>query len=131
MSQIRNPAITLEAGIRGHLSEKSGLSAWWFQRPEDEENCFVFRRISNGFVNGGLRKTGINSDIYSITLYHTDPDEALALINSITYELDDFGGLLGGYPVQLIESNGGFDQILKGEEGEAQYQFNRDFRIYY
>ena len=131
MTQFNNHAPTIEAGIRAYLSEKSGLNAWWFQRPEDEENCFVFRRITSGFVDGGLRKTGINSDVYSITLYHCDPDEALALINSITYELDDYSGSLGGYPVQLIESNGGFDQLLKGEEGESQYQFNRDFRIYY
>ncbi|KYO58406.1 hypothetical protein AU461_23095 [Vibrio parahaemolyticus] len=121
--------MNLESALNAWLTELTGLDAYWLERPEDADTAVVYRCITPGRIDGNLRKTGIKSDVYSITLYHHSADAGKQLADQIADTLDGFCGVLSAYPVQLVSLNGGFDQPLTGETGKRLYQFNRDFVI--
>lgn len=121
--------MTLEAALNAWLTEKTGLPAYWIERANEAENAVVYRALTHGKIAGNMRKTGINRDLYSISIYHQSPDTGLEKANSLANALDDFNGVLAGYAVQLVSFNGGRDLKLTGESGQSQYLFVRDFII--
>ncbi len=121
--------MTLESGLRTWLKQQSGLEAFWFTRPNGK-NAFVYSSIGLSNIPGQLKKTGINQDTYTIVLYHDSADTAKALIEEVRESLAEFSGSLGGYPVQRVSFEGGFDQPLN-EAGKNMYQFSRDFTFYH
>ncbi|EGQ7740922.1 MULTISPECIES: hypothetical protein [Vibrio] len=126
--------MTLESALNAWLSQLTGLDCYWLNRPESADNAVVYRCITPGFVDGNLRKTGIQEDVYSLTIYHQDPDQGKSLADQISKALEQFTGELNpgteqAYRIQLAELSGGFDQPLLGESGPSSYQFNRDFLI--
>lgn len=121
--------MTLETALNAWLTEQIGLPAYWIERANEAENAVVYRALTHGKIAGNLRKTGINRDLYSISIYHQSPDIGLEKANSLANALDDFNGVLAGYAVQLVSFNGGRDLKLSGESGQPQYLFVRDFII--
>lgn len=128
--------MSLKAQLNAWLTTATGLQTYWLERPSTAENAIVYRCITPGQVEGNLASPGIKRDVYSITLYHSNPDEGDRLINLIKTGLEalarvDFALKLGEYPLQSVSFNGGFEQVLSGEVGQKQYQFNRDFTFYH
>ena len=121
--------MNLEEGLLAWLEETTGLDAYWLERKEGVKRCVVYRCISPANLQGNLANPRIKSDAYSLTVYHDDPEKGKEAAVKLRNQLDSFSGDLGGYPVQLIEFDGGFDQPLKQERGMPVYQFNRDFTI--
>ena len=121
--------MTLEQGLLNWIQAELFLDAYWLERPEGVKRCCVYRSISTNIISGNLRGTGIKSDIYSLTIYHDDPERGLAAAEIIRSKLNDYSGYIGGYYVQYIQPSGGFDQILNSEAGIKTYQFNRDLQI--
>ncbi|KYN82210.1 hypothetical protein ATY36_13800 [Vibrio cidicii] len=126
--------MNLEQALNAWLSNLTGLDCYWLKRPEQADNAVVYRCITPGFVEGNLRKTGIQEDHYSLTVYHQNPDEGKDLADLIAQELDHFSGEINlgtgaAYSIQLATFTGGFDQWIENPEGADSYQFNRDFVI--
>lgn len=127
--------MNLEQALNIWLSEFTGLDCYWLKRPEQADNAVVYRCISPGFVDvGGMRKTGIRQDAYSITIYHQDADEGKRIASEVTAALDHFNGTIAvdtqnTYHIQLSTFSGGFDQWIETDGSASLYQFNRDFVI--
>ena len=121
--------MTLEAALNAWLTEQTGLPAYWLERASEAENAVVYRALTHGKIAGNLRRSGIDRDLYSISIYHQSPDLGLEKANSLANVLDDFSGLFAGYSVQLVSFNGGRDLKVTGESGQPQYLFVRDFII--
>ncbi|MCE2597202.1 hypothetical protein K6Y31_20725 [Motilimonas cestriensis] len=120
--------MNLNAALSTWLTDLTGLEAYWLERPATATNAVVYRALSVGIVPGNLAKTNLSEDSYSITVYHTAPDEGQAAANKIMRTLDCYSGELAGYNIELCMFTGGFDQRLNGNS-ENCYQFNRDFLI--
>lgn len=120
--------MTLEQGLNAWLTIQTGIDCYWLNRPSEADIAIVYRCISPGFVEGGLVQSGICEDMFSISVYHTDPEQGKTIADNLKKKLHYFDGDLGGYPVQFIEFSGGFDNPISDGVANA-YQFNRDFII--
>ncbi|WP_321282994.1 hypothetical protein [uncultured Vibrio sp.] len=126
--------MNLEQALNAWLTTLTGLDCYWLKRPEKSDTAVVYRCITPGVIPGNLRKTGIREDVYSLTVYHHDPDAGKQLANDIVDKLHEFNGELNegtasAYRIQSATLNGGFDQWLEDEIKPSTYQFNRDFVI--
>ncbi|MFH4454451.1 hypothetical protein WMQ31_10880 [Vibrio alginolyticus] len=126
--------MNLEQALNDWLTTLTGLDCYWLRRPEKADNAVVYRCITPGVIPGNLRKTGIREDVYSLTVYHQNPDIGKQLANDIVDQLNEFNGVLNegaasAYRIQSATLNGGFDQWLENETKPTTYQFNRDFVI--
>ncbi|WP_412497290.1 hypothetical protein [Vibrio fluvialis] len=125
---------TINEAISPWLSSVTGLDCFWLKRPEDENQCVVYRCLTPGVIQGNLRPTGICEDVYSFTIYHANPDQGKTLADAITAALHHFTGELNSgapnaYPIQLATFTGGGESWLTSEVGSTVYQFTRDFII--
>ncbi|MCA2455831.1 MULTISPECIES: hypothetical protein [Vibrio] len=126
--------MNLEQALNAWLTTLTGLDCYWLKRPEKSDTAVVYRCITPGVIPGNLRKTGIREDVYSLTVYHQNPDIGKQLANDIVDQLNEFNGVLNegtasAYRIQSATLNGGFDQWLENETKPTTYQFNRDFVI--
>ncbi|WP_136487873.1 hypothetical protein [Vibrio sp. H11] len=124
----------INEAITTWLQTLTGLDVYWLKRPESSDECVVYHCLSPGVVSGNLRSTGIAEDVYSFSVYHSDPDQGKAAAATLTAALSDFTGELNpgtpaAYPIQLASFSGGSENWMNNDTGLTIYRFTRDFTI--